>query len=154
MRREKLDEGGFTLLEMLTVLAVIAILATVCAPSMMGFIDQARGKSYIPEARVAYLALGQLLMDDELTYNMSSWDSQSEQWADYTYEILFEVNDEDGIKGSRLESYMDGSYTDGARVSMIGLKGARMFSMDYEVNGYKIELIEGEPARVSKLEEK
>lgn len=154
MKKRKLDENGFTLLEMLTVLALIAILAAVCAPSMAGFIDQAKGKSYIPEARVVYLALGQMFMDDNLEINMAQWDQQGDEWMDYMFSILDEVNDDDGIKNSRLETYLDNTYTEGARITEFAINGLHVSGMVYEVDGYKIEFHEGEAAQITKAKRK
>lgn len=50
------DEGGFTLVEVLVVLVILAIMAAVSIPSMKGFIDDAKMKSHLTNARSAYVA--------------------------------------------------------------------------------------------------
>lgn len=53
MKRKK---KGFTLVEIIVVLVILAVLAAVTIPSMLGFVDEARGKTEIANARAAYLA--------------------------------------------------------------------------------------------------
>lgn len=49
-------EKGFTLVEIIVVLVVLAILAAFTIPTMLGFIADAKGKAYIAEAREVYVA--------------------------------------------------------------------------------------------------
>ena len=50
------NRDGFTLVEVLAVLVIIAILAAVAIPTMSGFISDARKKSYTSQARNVYVA--------------------------------------------------------------------------------------------------
>ncbi len=50
------NKKGFTLIEIIVVLVILAILAAAAIPSMMGFIEDSRGKALIAEARAAYVA--------------------------------------------------------------------------------------------------
>lgn len=50
------QEQGFTLVEIIVVLVVLAILATFTIPTMLGFVADAKGKAYIAEAREVYVA--------------------------------------------------------------------------------------------------
>ena len=47
---------GFTLIEIIIVLVILAIIAAASIPTMMGFINDARGKAFITEARSCYVA--------------------------------------------------------------------------------------------------
>lgn len=67
---------GFTLVEIIVVLVVLAILAAFTIPTMLGFVSDAKGKAYIAEAREVYVAAqavateysGQLQMTDSDPY--------------------------------------------------------------------------------------
>ena len=54
--RTKKSKGGFTLVEIIVVLVILAILAAVTIPSMLGFVDEAKKKSVTNEVRTVYLA--------------------------------------------------------------------------------------------------
>ncbi len=51
-----LNKKGFTLIEIIVVLVILAILAAAAIPSMLGFIEDAKGKALVAEARAAYIA--------------------------------------------------------------------------------------------------
>lgn len=50
------DHKGFTLVEIIVVLVILAILAAFTIPAMLGFVSDAKGKALIPEAREVYVA--------------------------------------------------------------------------------------------------
>jgi len=50
------NRKGFTLIEMIVVLIIIAILIVATVPAMMGFIRDARERANYSEARVVYVA--------------------------------------------------------------------------------------------------
>lgn len=50
------SRSGFTLVELIVVLVILAILAAFTIPAMLGFVEDAKGKAAIAEAREVYLA--------------------------------------------------------------------------------------------------
>ena len=50
------SKKGFTLVEIIVVLLILAILAAFSIPTMLGFVEDAKGKAYIAEARTVYIA--------------------------------------------------------------------------------------------------
>lgn len=72
---------GFTLVEIIVVLVILAILAAFTIPAMLGFVNDAKGKAYIAEAREVYVAAQATatemsatgkLTDEQLTDNLNS----------------------------------------------------------------------------------
>ena len=47
---------GFTLVELIVVLVILAILAAILVPALLGYIDRAREKQYVLNAKAAYTA--------------------------------------------------------------------------------------------------
>lgn len=50
------QEKGFTLVEIIVVLVILAVLAAFTIPTMLGFMEDAKAKAYIAEAREVYVA--------------------------------------------------------------------------------------------------
>jgi prepilin-type N-terminal cleavage/methylation domain-containing protein len=51
------DRKGFTLVEVIVVLVILAILAAIAIPALTGYIDKAKDKKYIADARNAMAAV-------------------------------------------------------------------------------------------------
>lgn len=50
------NKKGFTLVEIIVVLVILAVLAAFTIPTMLGFVEEAKGKALIAEAREIYVA--------------------------------------------------------------------------------------------------
>ena len=63
-RKAKENKKGFTLVELIVVLVILAILAAILVPALLGWIDEAKKKQYVLEARSVYMAM-QAIADEE-----------------------------------------------------------------------------------------
>lgn len=54
---KKESKKGFTLVELIVVLVILAILAAIMVPSLLGWIDKAKEKQRVLEARSVYMAM-------------------------------------------------------------------------------------------------
>ena len=64
MKRIKENNKGFTLVELIVVLVILAILAAALVPSLLGYIDRARESKYYEEGHAIYTAL-QVVQDEQ-----------------------------------------------------------------------------------------
>lgn len=64
LRNKRKDKKGFTLVELILVLIILAILTALLIPALTGYIDKAKDRQIIAETRQAVLAM-QTLADEE-----------------------------------------------------------------------------------------
>lgn len=55
-RKNKMDNKGFTLVELIVVMVILTVLAAILVPSLLGWIDEAKGKQHVLTARSVYMS--------------------------------------------------------------------------------------------------
>lgn len=66
------NKKGFTLVELVVVIAIIGVLAAILVPSMMGYVKKSRLKTANGNAKTAYNAVAEYLADQETQGLLSS----------------------------------------------------------------------------------
>lgn len=136
----KCENSGFTLVEMMVTLVIIAVLAAVIVPSLTGYIDNTRKKLYVIEAQEVKRSVELYLMD-----NIDADISDME----LAFELVYiDITSDDHF----LKDYLVTGCTKGARIENISLRqsAATVTDFTYRVDKYRIE-IEGDKITVTEV---
>lgn len=77
----KNDQKGFTLVELIVVLVILAIMAALLVPALLGYVDRAKEGKYLEEARSIYTAV-QAVNDEKYATNPSGGGYTATQLTD------------------------------------------------------------------------
>lgn len=129
-KRLKADESGVTLVELLAVMVIIAIFASVATPTLAGSIEKAKKERYAEEARRVAEAVQYLII---------------EEYSEGTYEFfrfINEVQQELKPEGSKIAQLLDGDFTPGSKIKEININNQtiHLTTLIYLVDTYQIEI--------------
>ncbi|WP_215699415.1 type II secretion system protein [Clostridium sp. MCC353] len=140
MKKHMKSEDGFTLVEMIAVLVIIAVLAAVAVPSMSGFIKRAQMDSYIAEARLVCTALQKYLTEMEAEDGFISDAKVYEEIGRYDI----------GDKRNALSKLLEGNCTENGRIINIMYLYDKLDGIEYNVDGYVVTIMFNNEVKVEK----
>ena len=114
---KKNNNKGFTLVELIVVLVILAILAAILVPALLGYIDRAREKQYVLNAKSAYTAaqaeLSSLYGENKSASDIMSRKTTVQATADVPSGTNFSFSPKGGDAASGAVSSNHAAYTVG-----------------------------------------
>lgn len=120
-RHNGMGNKGFTLVELIVVMVILVLLASIMIPSLLGWIDEAKGKQYVLSARSIYMSAQAIESEkyaawDGTAANANHFLSESDkeriaQMADVEGAEILEVKFESDTLGGAGASSNHGYYT-------------------------------------------
>jgi type IV pilus assembly protein PilA len=124
-KKAKENKKGFTLVELIVVLVILAILAAILVPALLGWIDKAKEKQIVVNARTVYLAAQTVVSEEygtatsttSATYNVPSAQGSTNASVEKAIQTLADVSvtysSAITVTNSKVTgmTYTEGSYT-------------------------------------------
>ena len=90
------NKKGFTLVELVVVIAIIGVLAAILVPSMMGYVKKSRLKTANGNAKTAYNAVAEYAADQEtqgtpVTWTAANYDATTDDTADAIHHEIYKA---------------------------------------------------------------
>lgn len=138
---KKNKNAGFTLIELVSVLAILGILSMLSIPPMVNYIESSRKQVYISEAEMVCSAVNVYIAQENLRGTVSAWDLYME--------LIFNSL---GSKDNPITAMLSMHTSGGKIVSVMYDESNRRFEgIIYQVDGYKITVIPSEKTTVIKI---
>ena len=129
MKRTKMNNKGFTLVELIVVLVILAILAAILVPTLMGYIDKARSEKDFGTAQAIRVATQSIVAE---MYGKGE-EINATNVKNHAKDIF-------GLIGAAKGE--DGSYTlDGQKLTLENVEFEKIDENDKKNNNYQIKTI-------------
>ena len=129
---KKNNNKGFTLVELIVVLVILAILAAILVPALLGYIDRAREKQYVLNAKscmtAAQAELSSLYGEGKAANSITTRYSTISKTADVPANTSFSFNVKGGDPAGEANSGNHDAYTIGT--ASYTEKGVTMYFSD------------------------
>lgn len=126
---KQFGKRGFTLIEVVVVMVILAILAAVFVPSYTSYIEKAKENKYLAEVRFVSTGVESYILEEYAAGNLNSRSIRNL--------ISYELDD----PKHPLADLLSGECTPGATIDYVGVKlgTGEYLGIIYRVNGYVME---------------
>ncbi len=102
-KKARENKKGFTLVELIVVLVILAILAAILVPALLGWIDEAKKKQYVLEARSVYMAM-QAVADELYVSETTKMEIDDEIYKDGSGNITSRIKELSDVEVTAIDS--------------------------------------------------
>ena len=140
-RKKSHNSTGFTILELLAAVTILAILAGAAVPSMAKQVEKAREAAYRKEAEAVFQAVRLYLLEKDA-------EGKIPQIMDVFEDLIKPLSDKNHI----LRPYLSGKITKGGRIFDLSYSGTldSLEEIGYRADGYEIQVTAGGSVTVLK----
>ncbi|MEG2349310.1 MAG: prepilin-type N-terminal cleavage/methylation domain-containing protein [Hungatella sp.] len=138
------QNSGFTLLEVLIVIVIMAIMTAIVVPSYAAYIENTKEERYLAETQLVSAAVQVYLLEQHAAGTLNR--------AQLKKDLLNKsLDSEDFVLSDLLP---EGSFTPGAKIRFVSavLDTGEYIGLIYEVNGYEIDFMRGREPMIKKMQ--
>lgn len=139
------NKKGFTLVEIIVVLVILAVLAAAAVPTMLGFVEEAKGKSEIANARAAYVAAQSIVTEEYAKGGTKTETTALSATAGY------KIKASDATDATKIDKMLGKDIKDATiRITDNATADGKIDKFEYLNNGYIVTITPGTDAVVAK----
>lgn len=149
----KKNKKGFTLVEIIVVLVILAVLAAAAIPTMLGFVEDSKGKAEIANARAAYVACQSIATEEKASGKTPGTTVATDFSTANTYVIAATITADNSVTNNKKLNQMLGTDLVGASVKPAIDSNGKVTSIQYlskSSGGYKVTITTGSSTVVEK----